>query len=197
MLIVAIEDRLSEVVAKKVAKHVLGDGVFLKSIVGNGFGSLRRKLPSFRNASHQYPVWLLTDLDRWPCPVALINEWTAGIALPANLSFRVAVREIESWLLADRSEIAGFLGISKAKIDRNPDGINDPKQYLVNLAKSGRRAIRDDLVPRKGTAASQGFGYNVRLCEFVEQMWSPDRASGESRSLEKAMMRLSKLENIN
>jgi hypothetical protein len=197
MLIVAIEDRLSEAVATKVAKHVLGEEVFLKSIVGNGFGSLRRKLPNFRNASRQYPVWLLTDLDRWPCPVALINEWTGGAALPANFSLRVAVREIESWLLADRSELAEFLGVSNAKIARNPDSINDPKRYLVNLARAGRRAIREDIVPRKGSAASQGFGYNVRLCEFVEQAWSPDRASGESRSLEKAMMRLSKLKNIN
>jgi hypothetical protein len=197
MLIVAIEDKLSEAVATKIAKHVLGEGVFLKLIVGNGFGALRKKLPSFRSASRQYPVWLLTDLDRCACPMALINQWTGGTALPANFSFRVAVREIESWLLADRNEMAGFLGVSSAKIGRNPDAIDDPKRYLLNLAKTGRRAIRDDLVPRRGSAASQGFGYNGRLCEFIEGTWSPDRASGESRSLEKAMARLSKLKNIN
>ena len=197
MLIVAIEDKLSEAVAKKVARHVLGKDVDLRSIVGNGFGSLRRKLPSFRDASRQYPVWLLTDLDRWPCPAALISEWTGGIVLPATLSFRVAVREIESWLLADRDELAEFLGVSVGKIARNPDAINDPKHYLVNLAMKGRRSIRDDIVPKKGSASSQGFGYNERLCEFVEGVWSPGRASYRSRSLEKAMTRLSELDAMN
>lgn len=193
MLIIAVEDKLSEAIAKKTARHVFGGGVHLQPIVGNGFGSLRKKLPSFRNASHQYPLWLLTDLDRWPCPATLIGQWTGGQALPANFSFRVAVREIESWLLADREVIAGFLGISIAKIVRDPDEIDDPKQYLVNLAKNGKREIRDDIVPRKGSASSQGFGYNARLCEFVENEWSPHRASDWSRSLRRAITRLSEL----
>ena len=93
MLIVAIEDKLSETVATKVAKHVFGKDVDLKPIVGNGFGSLKKKLPAFRNASRQYPVWLLTDLDQWPCPLALIDEWTAGMDLPEALCFRVAVEQ--------------------------------------------------------------------------------------------------------
>jgi hypothetical protein len=193
MLIVAIEDRLSESVAMKVARHVLGESVAVRSVLCNGYGSLKRKLPSFRNASRQYPVWLLTDLDRWPCPAALINDWTGGAALPAKLSFRVAVREIESWLLADRDEIAEFLGVSSGKIERNPDAINDPKRYLVSLAMKGRRAVREDIVPKKGSTSSQGFAYNERLCDFVEGAWSPDRACRQSRSLEKAMARLSEL----
>jgi hypothetical protein len=193
MLIVAIEDKLSETVAKKVAKHVLGKNTHLRTIVGNGFGNLRKKVPSFCEASRHYPVWLLTDLDRWGCPEVLIKNWLDGKSRPANFCFRVAVKEVEAWLLADREKFADYLGVSKGKIFGNPDAIEDPKRFLLDLVRKGKRAIQEDLLPPKGSAASQGFGYNARLCNFVDVAWSPDRAASQSRSLEKAMARLSEL----
>jgi len=193
MVLVAIEDELSRAVAVKLANQVLGNQVSLQFVLGRGNGRLLKGMQKFRNAARSFPVWLLTDLDREKCPTALINRWTGGTALPHNFCFRVAVREIEAWLLADRVAFAEFMGISAGKIDRNPEAIGDPKMYILNLARNGKRTIRDDLLPHPNTAASQGFGYNQRLCHFVSRDWSPSRASEVSRSLKKAITRLAQL----
>lgn len=194
MLTVAVEDQISEAVTAKIIRQVCGDGVSLQVIVGHGYGGLKKRMPAFRSIAKNYPVWLLTDLDRITCPSVLLSNWTGGAVLPMNFCFRIAVREIESWLLADREAIATFLGVSAAKISRDPEAINDPKEYLVNLArKAKKRHIRSELVPKKGTTASQGFGYNLILCEFVTENWSPERASHSSSSLAKAITRLSEL----
>ncbi|MBB1093152.1 hypothetical protein HUU61_17920 [Rhodopseudomonas palustris] len=194
MLTIAVEDRISEAVAAKVANLVCGDKFGTQTIVGHGYGGLKKRMSAFRAIAQTRPVWLLTDLDRVLCPSVLITNWTGGTALPEKLCFRVAVREIEAWLLADREAMAELLGLSVAKIVKDPEAIGDPKEYLLNLARQAKnRNIRSELVPKKGTTASQGFGYNPVLCEFVTSKWSPERASDASRSLAKAMTRLSEL----
>ena len=66
-----------------------------------------------------------------------------------NLLFRVAVKEVEAWLLAHRAAFATFLGISDKFIPQEQvDTIPDPKQFLINLAaKSKKRKVRDAIVP--------------------------------------------------
>jgi hypothetical protein len=198
MLTIAVEDQLSEAVAAKLVNFMFGEKAISQTIIRNGYGGLKRRMPAFRKIAQHNPVWLLTDLDRAQCPATLRSIWTGGEALPKKFCFRVAVREVESWLLADRSAMAEFMGISAAKIAVKPEAIGDPKKYLLILARKAKsRTIRSELLPKKGTAASQGFGYNPILCEFVADKWSPERASEACPSLTKAMTRLSELMQLN
>lgn len=40
-----------------------------------GFGALKRGMAKFREASKSLPHIVLTDLDRYPCPPALLDDW--------------------------------------------------------------------------------------------------------------------------
>ena len=77
---------------------------------------------------------VLTDLDDGPCPSDLIGGWLTSPRHP-NLILRVAVREVEAWLLADAGNLAKFLGIDEARIPAIPEEIRDPKAMLVELAR--------------------------------------------------------------
>jgi hypothetical protein len=105
-----------------------------------------------------------------------------------NLIFRIAVREIESWLLADRTGFASFLNIKKQLIPLNPDGIRDPKRLLINLAKrSHRRLIRNAIVPTPGNTARIGPDYNGQLSYFVTNIWNIEEALKNSDSLRRTV----------
>ena len=41
--------------------------------------------------------------------------------------FRIAVREVESWIIADKEGIAEFLNVAVANFTDLPDNISDPK----------------------------------------------------------------------
>ena len=81
------------------------------------------------------------------CPPQLI--W---IRAPLNPGFflRVAVMEVESWIMADRSALAGFLSIPDIRFRLTQD-ISNPKEFLVSLARrSNRRRLRDQLSGTRG-----------------------------------------------
>jgi hypothetical protein len=110
------------------------------------------------------------------------------------LIFPVAVKEVEAWLLAHRSEIASFLGVSASRIPGNVDGIPDPKAFLIRLAGTSRKsALRQALLPRKGSTAKVGPEYNAQLQAFVERRWQAGAASVCSPSL-RALLRLAEFQ---
>jgi hypothetical protein len=137
-------------------------------------------------------VLLLTDLDRAACPVGLVESWLGRHECPENLVFRVAVREIEAWLLADHDALRRLLG-KTARLPPDPDTLPDPKRALLELAKRAPRDVREDLVAVRGAVAAQGLGYNARLCALVEHHWSPERAAERSASLKRARRRIHEL----
>ena len=145
-------------------------------------------------AIHQ-PVIILTDLDNSKHPTALIEKLLGKVKRPEQLIIRVAVREIESWVLSDRQEISKFLGSSVGKIPEDPDSLPDPKATLLGLAKKAPREVRADLVAQAGTIAKQGVGYNRVLVDFIRKHWCPTRASENSRSLRRAISRIQDLAN--
>ena len=109
------------------------------------------------------------------------------------MCFRLAVRAIESWLLADAEQLAAFLRVSSAKIPVNPDGEHDPKMTLVNLARySTKKNIREDMVPREGSGGKVGPGYVGRVIEFA-QLWRPEVAAERSDSLRRCLAALETL----
>lgn len=184
------EDALCLALLQRLVSHVDGGLQEFLSVVEGGSQKVRASVPRYRNACKQVPHLVLTDLDDWPCPSSLLAEW--GLARsPASLIFRVAVREAESWVLADADGFASFACILAKQVPLNPEGLADPKQTLVNLARRSRnRNIRMELVPPRGSALPIGPLYNERLTGFVQTNWSPERAADAAPSLARALMRL-------
>jgi hypothetical protein len=191
-MILAIEDPLSEAVALKLIADVRSD-LLITTVMGRrGNSYLRGKARALNQTARTVPVMLLTDLDDpSECAPHLRSSWL-GAAPHPQLLFRVAVMEIESWVLADRDAIATHLGVPAHRIPANTDTIADPKQFLVNLARRSRSAeTRAALVPTPGSTARVGASYNPRLIAFVADTWSHRRAAKASPSLAKAIHRLS------
>ncbi|MCR4410970.1 MAG: DUF4276 family protein [Thermoguttaceae bacterium] len=163
---------LAEVGAQPGAIHVVG-----------GKPHLKDKIRAYNHAAAQHPWVVLVDLNHEEsCAPALRNRW---LPHPARLMcFRVAVREVESWLLADRQSISQFLRVALARVPRNPDSLDDPKRTIVDLARrSRRREIREDMVPRPDSGRSEGPAYASRLIEYSLTLWRPSVAVGHSDSL--------------
>ena len=150
-----------------------------------------QKLPSLTKLACSIPVLLLTDLDHAECPTALIQKWYKSRELPRMMLFRVAVRETEAWLLADHQGFAQFSGVPLHRIPENPELLPDPKMSLLNLVKKyGKRTVKADILPERGSTARVGLVYNQALCSFVQLSWSPDRAAKVAGSLNRTRRRL-------
>jgi hypothetical protein len=187
----AVEDDLSEFVIRRLLLDT-GRHYSIGNVFGRGgFGYLQSRAKNWNAAAAAgTPILLLTDLDQHPCPSGLIEDWL-DLEPHANLLFRVAVREVESWLLADREGFADFLGVSDVLIPMQPDQIPYPKQTLVNLARRSRtRALRESIVPRHDSTAVQGPDYNGCLGDFVRNCWNRNAALERSPSLGRAWERL-------
>jgi len=187
---IATEDALSEAVAETLLRQTGGHVVHSRLRQG-GYGYLKRRIADFnRMAQAVMPVLLVTDLDRWACPPNLIANWLPNGPGPRML-FRVAVRETESWLLADRDAFAEFFGIASANVPDRPDDLIDPKSTLLNLVrKSKRRALKEDILPARGVSMVIGLGYNDQLSRFVREHWESRRAAHASPSLASAIARV-------
>ena len=183
------EDDLSEAVMTKILMQFSGKYEIYQSYPGNGFGYLKANIRGFNQASVVNPHFMLTDLDNYEYAVSLKSDWI-DFDLNSNFIFRIAVREVESWLLADRDGLSRFLNISIANLPLNPDNVADPKNTLIQLAKrSKKRTIKDDIVPINKNA-SIGPNYNGCLTEFVYKIWSIDKAALQSESLRRAYEKL-------
>lgn len=188
------EDELSEAVGVRLLSEGagrIGVGLLLRK-GGNGY--IRSWLENFCQMASQGPVLIITDMDTWTCPAALCSEWFRRKPRPSGLLLRVAVREVEAWLLADHDGLRGLLGErAAAKFPAQPETLADPKQFLLSLAARAPRQVRDDLCADSGAVARQGLGYNARLTQFVREVWSPKRAASHSRSLRRARERIGEL----
>jgi hypothetical protein len=187
---IATEDELSEAVGCRLVSELLPDFEIVQKLRRGGNGYLKTKCQNFNQMAKRHPVLLITDLDNSTCPSALIQNWFGGSVVNENLKFRVAVKEIESWLLADHSGMTKLLGKGANSIVENPDQLHNPKEYLLQCAKRAPRDVKNDLIRSRGALATQGLGYNARLCAFAKDEWAPENASQRSNSLARAMQRL-------
>jgi hypothetical protein len=187
--LLAVEDEVSEIVARRMIEAYSPLQV-LECYGKKGFGYLKANISKFQQASRQIPYVVLTDLDQYPCATALKEDWNI-VSMPRNFMFRIAVRSIESWLLADRENFAEFLGISIQKLPLNPDDEINPKRLLIELAKHSRkREIREDIVPKPKSTAKIGPNYTSRLSRFVREHWEMESAQKQSKSLQRAIFAL-------
>jgi hypothetical protein len=183
----AAEDLLSEAILRKMINHTRRPFCIGSSYCRGGIGYLKRMLPGFNRTAKGMPFLVLIDLDRAECAPAKLSEYLPGIK-HHNLLLRIAVKEVESWLLADRVNFARFLGISKDTIPSSAEGIVNPKEMLINLARRSRkRILREDIIPLPGSTAKIGPNYNGCLIRFVNDLWDISHAIQSSPSLSRTM----------
>jgi hypothetical protein len=189
---IAIEDSLSEAVVRRLLSYASTHersyhvGVAYRQ---GGFGYLRRTINGWNSAARGIPIVVLTDLDTKPCASSLIQEWFET-PIHHNLLFRVAVREVEAWLLGDQANLGTQLLVRGAADLMNADEVPDPKQAIVNLARRSKSSrIRKGMTPREGSTAKQGPLYNDILEAFVRLSWNIDTARLHSSSLDRALIR--------
>lgn len=189
-VILAVEDRLSEFVLRRVLQYTERPFLVSACYGKQGAGYLRKRVSGFNRAAKGTALLILTDLDKCECAPALKQEW---LQAPENhnLLFRVAVREIESWIMADRQGLARFLVVSRTLLPREVETLPDPKRTLIDLAGHSRnRSIREDIVPPSGSTAKVGPDYNGRLGAFVMRQWDVAAARKACDSLNRALRAL-------
>jgi len=192
----AVEDDLSEAVIRRLLKDRPIPYDVLEVHKRGGAGYLRKRTKAFNNLARLNPVLLLTDLDRCPCPPGLLEEW---LPHPRHRNFllRVAVREVEAWLLADDDSMGRFLGLRRALRIPDPEGLPDPKAELLKLGNTSPiRDVRDGLVRLEHAGVlRQGPAYNSIMSAYVYQSWQAGHAVAKCRSLRRMVAALQRLES--
>ena len=191
-----VEDELSEWVVRRALSTRPGRYAVGSVFGKEGFGYLKRQTPAFNHAAKHCPFLLLTDLDQNLCPSQLIEEWLGSPRHP-HLLLRVAVREVESWLLGDPVGLSVFLGLRKTFVVANPENLVNPKGELLKLAMmSPRRLIREAIVYRDESSGTlkQGPDYNSALGRFVTKDWEIEQARLKCRSLDRLFVAMDRLE---
>lgn len=151
--------------------------------VKSGKHALDQGLRGFNEAA-RFSHWLvLRDLDQdAPCAPQLRQRLLPRPA--AGMRLHLPVRAVEAWLLADAEAIGAFLAVASRRVPADPESISHPQRALVDLARtSGRRGVREALVPAPGTTASVGPGYAAYLINYAASRWRPAVAARRSDSL--------------
>lgn len=187
-LYVAIEGATDEAIVRRVLGEI--GHASMRLFVSGGKGALLNRLPSYNQAARHQPWLVLIDLDHdAECAAAARRQWLASPS--QGMCLRIAVREVESWLLADSESIARFLGVPRSRIPLDAEALDDPKQTLVDLARhSRRREIREAMVPRQASGRVVGQLYVSMINQFVANSWRPQIAAQHADSLRRFMLRV-------
>jgi hypothetical protein len=191
------EDILSEIVMKKLLTHTGRPYEIGDCHLGRGNGFIKKTIAGFNNASKGMPHFILTDSDNYRCPIDLIQDYLPGNIHP-NMIFRIAVNEVESWVLADREGFAQYLRINVERIPLDCDSIADPKVHIISLARRCRNNyLKRGIIPKSGSTAKQGPYFNDCLIPFVKDNWDINNACNHSESLSRALRALSTFNPVN
>lgn len=192
---ILVEGNLDEAVARKIIKS---EGGLVSQVYGrNGVNYIADRIDGFNGLAQGQPILTLVDLMDIDsdCPAEAVEEW-----LPYRhdqMLLRLVVREIESWILADRSNISSFLGIRKPLIPHHPEDIEDPKSTLVELARSSpKEGLKNAIVPRSDAINDEGISYTGRLQKFVRNQWTPAAAAENSTSLQRCILAVRGIVNM-
>ena len=190
----AVEGLVDEAVFRRLVKAV---GAIPGPVHGKrGKAHLLQALNGYNNAARISPWLVIVDLDDdTECAPPLRAK---HLPKPKDkMCFRIAVREIESWLLADPDRLSALLGVEGSLLPPNPDNEKDPKKVVVDLARKSRSSeIRRDLVPREGSGRVEGPAYTSRLVEFISDArrgWRPLVAARSSDSLNRCFKCLNRI----
>lgn len=186
------EDELTASIIKRLFKEFESDIAISTEINAHGFGRIKKSILNYNRAARHTAFFIVTDLDQKECAASLIKDWFCSVEKEPQLLFRIAVHEIDAWVLADKTGIAKLLNVSSDLIPQEPESILDPKNLLMQLAKKSKsREIREDFPP-KDKYAHQGPLYNILLTSFVKDNWDLYEAMQHSESLTRAYTALKK-----
>lgn len=195
-VVLVVEDVLSEAALRKMLAGFGDKFSVLASLGHEGFGFIQKNMPAFNKAAETNGILVLTDLDDHLCPHVILRSWLPAPLHP-NLVFRVAIREVEAWLLAHREALARYLQVRAALIPTNSETIVDPKELIIELARDSRSAeIREGVVPGPGRRRKVGPDYNGVLTRFVYSRWQPQVARRASASLHRALLALERFRYV-
>lgn len=166
----------------------------LKRVAG-GKSKLDPLLPKYIASAAMLPWLVIRDLDRdEDCAPSLVRKLAPqGASL---LCLRIAVRQIEAWLLADREALSSYLRIPISRLPRNPENSLDAKRTVIDAARlSKSKGIRAGMVPSASSGASEGPEFSAMMGEFAQNYWRPAvaRDLDEKSSLARAISRLEEL----
>ena len=190
-LFAAVEGLIDAAIARRLARFVGFDQCTVYETGGKP--RLDERLSSY-DAAARHGAWLvIRDLDHdAECAADLISAKLPRVS--PTMCFRVAVRAVEAWVMADSDEFARVFGVALNSLPARPDEVPDPKLAVVNLARRSRfKLVREDLVPANGLSARVGPLYNARMVEFVQMRWRPERAASRSESLGRCLRALRRL----
>ena len=192
---VIAEDKLTQAVLHKCVADFLPNFLIVRTEVKGGRGNVQRELAAYVNLARVMPVLVGVDLDGDECASTLRDQWKMRYGSHPAMIIRVAVREIESWVIADRKRIAKFINVSSDHITALPDDLVNPKNYLLEIAQvTAHPDLRRELVPRNYKNYPRiGPAYNLQMCKFVEQRWRPHVAMKRSNSLLRAITAIKRL----
>ena len=191
IIFAAVEGDIDEAVVRRLIAHAGGQ---TGDVHGkNGKPALCQRINGYNNAARHAPWVVLVDLDNdADCAPPIRDAWLPAPA--PNLCFRIAVREVEAWLMSDAQTLARYLRVGLGKIPAEPEKLAYPKDAMVDLARrSRRRDIRKDMVPREKSGRRVGPAYSSRLIEYVQEHWKPEVAAGRAESLHRAIDCLQRL----
>ena len=195
-IILFSEDTLIEQAAQKIIA-VENPNLVVSNLMGRrGFSYFQSRIDQIRKsaASLKFLVFLDGDELGTTCPSDAINHWFQT-RQPDNIHIRFAFHEVESWLLADKHNLAAFLNISASAIPPVGDSVRNTKELLIQLARRSRsREIVQDLVPPRGFTSTVGPAYNSRVSEFIQTSWDVRAAAAENESLARACRRVAAIE---
>jgi len=143
----AVEGTVDEAIVRRIIAVAGAEPGAVYGKAGKDY--LRRKINGYNNAARHSPWIVLVDLDHdADCAPALCEEWLPTAA--PRLCFRVAVREAESWLIADAEALAPFLSVARRGVGyrRIPSRCHDPSAIWSGSppapgdARSGRTWCR-------------------------------------------------------
>ena len=193
---IATEDILTE---EAMIKIIASQNRFniLHRLGKQGCGYITNNINKFNALAKSHFMLVVLDLDNRHSSIDYRSVIEGNIKNQSEkLKIIILVREIESWLLADREGLSDFLCISKEKIDRDPEMLLDPKEKIINLAKQSRdNEIKRGIPPKAGAAAKMGLSYNTLLCTFIRDKWDINQALEISPSLKSTIDIINTLQN--
>ncbi|MGB4849453.1 MAG: hypothetical protein WBP41_16125 [Saprospiraceae bacterium] len=192
------EDQVTQAIIERLLTEYRQDIIIKNRLPARG-GQIQKMAPIYNRLDS--PIFLLTDLDSYPCPPALIASWFGEENISENFIFRIAQEEAETWLMADRQGFSKWLHVDVSLIPE-PTIVDRKKKtteiifpikpslfLMLNIAsQSKNKKLKEDLMPLSG--ARKGPAYNSAIIPYIENIWNVENASTNSFSLTKAIERL-------
>src|SRR4051812_19989034 len=113
---IAISGAVEGIVDEAVLRRLLDETSIVAGPIRIGPGKPRilSGLPGYNNAARFSPWIVLLDLNGVGCAPEYVSELLSKPA--AHMHLRIAVRQVEAWLLADSAHLSQYLGVRAAQI---------------------------------------------------------------------------------